>query len=228
MKYTPLLTEMRDLYLEDAQYAVRSKKFIGLLEKKILDDIWDQLTPKGKKTLKPGHEILILQDAKIKNVDIAIIDPNSGPLLTVGIRSQMNSIAKNTLTYFQDIRGELAGLIQRYPLSVHGYIYLHPKEIIDAPGKTFKKENINHSKYARIAADISGRGEQAHIIVANSHLIRNAYDHFSYFVVDFEKDPVDYKDNWDELELGVDLSLDNFVDNILQTCRRRFFFTDYF
>ena len=86
MKYSQLLTKMRDLYIEDAQYAVRSKKFIGMLEERILDDIWDQLTSKGKKILKKGHEVEILQDAKIKNVDIAIIDPNSGPLITVGIR----------------------------------------------------------------------------------------------------------------------------------------------
>ncbi len=228
MKYSPLLTKMRDFYIQDAEYAVRSKKFIGMLEERILDDIWDQLTPKGKKNLKKGHEVEILQDAKIKNVDIAIIDPNSGPLITVGIRSQMNSIAKNTLTYFQDIRGELTGLIQRYPLSVHGYVYMHPKEIIDAPGKKYKKENINHSKYARIAANISGRGEEPQIIVNNSHLIRNSYDFFSYFVADFDKESVVYKDNWEELELGVDLSLDRFVDNIIKTCKRRFYFTGYF
>ena len=226
-KYTELFQEMKELYIADPTYAVRSKKFIGLLEKRILNDIWESLSDKGKSILRKEREVEIFQDSKNKNVDIAIIDPSNGPLITIGVRSQMNSIAKNTLTYYQDIRGELAGLINRHPLSVHGYLYLHPKEIIkpDATDRE-KNEKINHHKYAKLFSTISGRGDANSITLNNPHLIRNCFDHFSYFVVDFKSNPIDYQDSWDDID--IDLSIDNFVDNIIKTSKDRLHFTGYF
>ena len=68
-KYTERFQEMKELYIADPTYAVRSKKFIGLLEKRILNDIWESLSDKGKSILRKEHEVEIFQDSKNKNVD---------------------------------------------------------------------------------------------------------------------------------------------------------------
>ena len=51
-------------------------------------------------------EATIYGSHKPKHVDVSVIDPENGPLVMVGIRSQMSSVAKNALTYYEGIIGE--------------------------------------------------------------------------------------------------------------------------
>ena len=57
--------------------------------------------------------------------------------------------------------------------------------------------------------------------------VKGVFDHFSYFVVDFEKDPISYNDDWSHLT-DIDMSIDNFIDNLVNTAKKRFHFTNFF
>ena len=111
-KFKLMLDDMKRLYLNDPENAVRSKKMIGKLENFLKESIEDNLTDLGRKELLIKNELVLFQAEKEKNVDIALIHPINGPIITIGVRSQMSSVAKNTLTYYQDIEGECVGCNQ--------------------------------------------------------------------------------------------------------------------
>ena len=228
-KYTSLIEKMKDLYLDNPTYAVRSKKFVGMLEQQMETELWSKITENGKSELKIQNEAIIFQDDKNKNIDIVLSHPINGPLITIGVRTQMSNIAKNTLTYFQEIRGECLGLQTRYPMSVHGYIYLHPKRIINTNiSSSQQRETVDHDRYAKLFSTISGRSELSDIEYKNFFVgVKGVFDHFSYFVVDFEKDPISYNDDWSHLT-DIDMSIDNFIDNLVNTAKKRFHFTNFF
>lgn len=43
-----------------------------------------------------------------KDVDVAVMDPDNGPLMLVGVRSQMSSVGKNQPNDYEGIVGERA------------------------------------------------------------------------------------------------------------------------
>lgn len=221
-----VIEEMRDLYINDAENAVRSKKMISKLENFLKENIENSLSDLGKRELSVKNEIVIFQSEKDKNVDIALIHPINGPLITIGVRSQMSSVAKNTLTYYQDIVGECVGLQSRYPMSVHSYVYMHPKEII-AKGK-LAKENINHLKYAHLFNSLGGRAKLNSLDYKSLIINKSVFDYFSYFVVDFKSTPVTYKDNWEEDGIENLSTIENLVKGLIKTTKERFHFKDYF
>ena len=220
--YETLFKEMGEFYLQDPAYAVRSKKFIGMLEEHLASEITSQLSEyANSQGLKVFNEKKIFQDYKVKNVDIALIDPINGPLITIGVRSQMSDIAKNVLTYYQEISGECLHLQNRYPMSTHGYVYIHPKKLIGD-----KKENIDHDRYAKLFSSIGCRTEASKV---DYSLIKGNFDHFAYPVIDFKSKPVTFFDDWkNKLNLTNDISIKNFVKNIIKTSKERLNFIDYF
>lgn len=102
---------MHALYLADRVTAVRGQHFIKTLHGYIADQFRLRLHPDA---VKAGIEVIeeaeILGSHKAKNVDVAVVHPRSGPLALVGVRSQMSSVGKNVLTYYQDIVGEAVSL----------------------------------------------------------------------------------------------------------------------
>ena len=130
----------------------------------------------------------------------------------------MSSVSKNVLTYYQDIIGECISLQDRFPMSVHCYVYLHPKKTIKE-GQEY--ERIDHTRYAKLYDKITGRSQEKRTYKQ----ITGIYDHFSYLVADFEEG--EYKEDWSEI-CDNDLKLSNLVDRIIETFRDRIFFEEYF
>jgi hypothetical protein len=61
-----------------------------------------------------------------KEVDVALVPPNSGPLLAVSCKSQMSSIVKNTINRFEEYVGDATNLHTRFPMLAFGFLMLVP------------------------------------------------------------------------------------------------------
>ena len=219
---------MWTIYQENPAAAVRSQKFIKMLHRFLADDLRGRLTEEAKKEgVVVAEEVTIYGSHKPKDADIAIVHPSNGPLMYIGVRSQMSSVGKNVLEYYQGIVGECISLQDRFPMTVFGYVYLHPvmswKEV-ERKGKRLKvDEPLDHARFAKMYAAISGRSG------LNYTHIRARYDQFAYMVVEFRKEHRDspLPELRDELvHAGVpvdttDLRLSTFVDRIVQTFKDR-------
>jgi len=216
-----VLQEMHDLYAADSTKAVRGQGFIKTLHRYIAGQIKDRLTDEAKKAqVTVEEEATIFGSHKPKNVDVGVIHPKNGPLMIVGLRSQMSSVGKNALTYYQDIVGECISLQDRFPLSVIGYVYLHPFRSIKADHEGVV---IDHARYAKMYNAISGRSGHDY------KSLRGIYDQFAYMVVDFSTSPPTIEDAIVKAAVPkTDLSVRTFVDRMVQTYIDRNLFLDYF
>ncbi len=210
------LAAMASTYREDPVKAVRSSGFIKQLHAYLGREIDARLTPWARKQgYAVKYEAGILGSYKTKAVDVTLIAPDNGPLMCIGVRSQMSGISKNALNYHEGIVGECMALQSRFPLAVHSYVYLMPVQII----KKKRAEAIDHARYAKLFAAVTGRGG------VGWEQIRGKFDEFAYMVVDFESDPPALRD--DLVRAGVtdvDLSITTFVDRIIETFAQRMFF----
>jgi hypothetical protein len=215
------LQEMCDLYTSDANKAVRGQGFIKTLHKCIACQIRSRLTAEAiRDRVTVEEEATIFGSHKPKDVDVSVIHPRNGPLMIVGLRSQMSSVGKNALTYYQDIVGECISLQDRFPLAVIGYIYLHPLRSIK---EDHEDVVIDHARYAKMYNAISGRGGHDY------KSVRGIYDHFAYAVVDFSKKPPTIEDSIVKAAVPkADLSVRTFVDRMVATYIERNHFLDYF
>lgn len=213
------LLKMSEVYSSNPVTAVRGQSFIKLLHSYLAEEVSSRLTKGAKKRgIKVVEEATIYGAHKSKDVDVAVVDPANGPLLLIGVRSQMSSIGNNTLTYYQDIIGECITLQERFPLTVCGYVYLHPLTSVKV-GK--EGEKINHARWARMYEAISGRDGQAY------KSIRGVYDHFAYMIVDFKTKPLTLHDQIVTAVVpDLDLSIVTFVDRMVSTFKKRNFFLD--
>lgn len=235
-----LLREMGASYRADPVQAVRSQDFIQFLHRYIGTQLEARLTKfavrrgikviykdeatvpgkKGGTRIQKTSEAHILSSTKPKNVDVAVIDPENGPLVIIGVRSQMSSVGKNVLTYYEGIVGECISLQDRFPMSTHGYVYLHPLTSIKE-GK--EAESIDHKRYARFYADASGRTGPTW------KTMRGVFDQFAYMVVDFEQDPPRLCDEIVKASVpGMDMTLSTYIDRIVSTFNSRLLFWDVF
>ena len=213
------LTHMRDVYAQDPIHAVRSQNFIKPLHDGMAGDLEALLTPVAhKRNITVVKEATIFGSHKPKDVDVSVIDPENGPLIMVGVRSQMSSVAKNALTYYESIIGECISIQDRFPMAVIGYLYLMPlRPIIE--GK--EHEAINHNRYARMYDAITGRTGQTY------RDIRGVYDQFAYMVVDFNQTPpVLCYDLFGAVEH--DLKVSTFVNRMVCTFNQRHIFLNLF
>jgi len=178
------LNKMLEIFTLDPENAVRSQEFIQTFHNFIADDLRSFLTDRAINAgIKVIEEAKIFGSFKAKDVDVAVVHPINGPLIMIGVRSQMSSIGKNVLTYYQDIIGEAISLQERFPMSVAGYAYLHPYRVIPwekKNGKMSLAESPNHPRYARLYEAIGQRDDRLY-----KHLT-GSYDQFAYSVVDFE------------------------------------------
>ena len=225
--FIKMLNEMRRLYKEDPLKAVRSKSMIQCLENYIKNELESQLNSNGKRDLKVNHEVRIFHAEKMKSVDISVIHPEGGPLITVGVRSQNSSLAKNMNTYYQDIIGECVGVQSRYPMSVHAYVYTIPKEVI-MEGKV-SKEIINHKKYAELLNSLGGRSKLNDLDYKNALLLnKTVYDYMSFFVVDYKAEPIKTFKKWEEEGFDNLTDIEKLPGELIKTFKKRFHFLDYF
>jgi len=208
------LTNMGASYRADPQKAVRSQAFIKYLHAYLKTEFEGHLSPWAKK-----RDIGMLLEPKLldghrgKDLDLCVCDPVNGPLLLVGVRSQMSSIGNNTLGYIDGIIGEAESLQKRFPMSTHGYVYLLPKEVIK-PGAA--KKRIAHERFARLFGTITGRSG------VDYDRTRGVYDHFAYMVVDFNATPPTVDDALVAGAVpGIDLKVSTFVQRMVDTYKFR-------
>jgi len=215
------LGEMAAVYRENPERAVRSQAFIKLLHRYLGDELSGRLTKFARRRgIKIIYEAEILGSHKPKDVDVAVVDPENGPLLLVGIRSQMSSVGKNALNYYEGIIGECISLQDRFPLATHGYVYLMPTRPIK---EEKENEQIDHARYARLYAAITDRSGISY------DRVRGIYDEFAYMVVDFHADPpLLREDIVSDAVADVDLSMASFVDRLVSKFSQRMLFWDIF
>jgi hypothetical protein len=212
---------MGENYRADPIRAVRTQEFIKYLHQYVGSQLEARLTRFARRR-KIGiyYEPTVLGSTKPKNVDVAVLDPENGPLVLIGIRSQMSSVGKNVLTYYEGIVGECISLQERFPMSTHGYIYLHPLTSIKAG---LEKESITHMRYARMYAAVTGRTGPAY------KNLRGIFDEFAYMVVDFEEAPPRLHDEIVRAAvLDLDMSIHTFIQRIINTFNSRTLFWDIF
>lgn len=216
-----VLHQMGESYRADPVVAVRGQVFIQQLHRYLGSQLETRLTEFAvKRKIEVRYEAHILGSTKPKDVDVAVVDPENGPLALIGVRSQMSSIGKNVLTYYEGIVGECISLQERFPMSTHGYIYLHPLTAIKQ-GK--ESEHIDHARYARMYAAITGRTGP------NYKTQRGVFDEFAYLVVDFEQSPPHLRDDIVRAAVpNLDLSINTFIERIVATFNARMLFWDVF
>ena len=210
---------MGQTYRANPTKAVRGQKFIKLLHNYIGSQLEHRLTTFAlNRGIRVQYEAKVLGSTKPKNVDVAVIDPENGPLILIGVRSQMSSTGKNVLTYYEGIVGECISLQERFPMSTHAYLYLHPLTSIKE-GK--EKESIVHKRYARLYAAVTGRSGPDY------KNLRGIFDQFAYMIVDFKNDPPSLHDAivQDAVE-NMDLSINTFVERVINTFNSRNLFWD--
>lgn len=224
------LKEMHRLYSDDPVRAVRGQHFIKTLHGHIAAELKQRLHPDAVRMgVYIKEEAAILGSHKSKDVDVAVMHPTSGPLLLVGVRSQMSSVGRNVLTYYQDIVGEAISLQERYPMTVHSYVYLHPLTYKEekAQTKTLPARTVtietDYARYAKMYRAITGRDDKFYRVLSG------IYDQFAYLVVDFEKSPAELRDDLVKQAVpDTDLSLETFVDRLVATYKRRNIWFDLF
>lgn len=215
-----ILSKMRDEFTSDPEHAVRSQSFIKMFHGFIADDFRAFLTPKAVTAgVRVVEEAKIFGSFKSKDVDVAVIHPTNGPLIMVGVRSQMSSVGKNVLTYYQDIIGEAVSLQQRFPMTTTGYAYVHPLRVVPwqkKDGKWTKAEDPNHSRHARMYEGIGYRDDRLY------KSLEGSYDHFAYSVVDFQADPIELRDDIVQRAVpDLDMSIRSFVPRLVETFHSR-------
>jgi hypothetical protein len=215
-----ILLEMHEVYSGDPEAAVRGQAFIKILHRALSVDLKAQLTESSlKRGVTVTEEATVFGSHKPKDVDVSVIDPANGPLMMIGVRSQMSSVAKNALTYYEEIIGECISLQDRFPMSVIGYIYLMPIH----PIKTgLEHETIDHSRYSQLYDAIAGREGQAY------KDIRGIFDQFAYMVVDFAAHPPVLHDELLSPKITHDLRISTFLDRMVGTFKQRHLFLDVF
>lgn len=208
-----VLLRMQKLYREDPTHAVRSQEFIKTFHHKLALELYSCLSRKAlQRGIKVIEEAPLLGSYKPKDVDIAVVDPYSGPLLTVGVRSQMSSVGKNVLTYYQDIIGESISLQERFPMTTMGYVYLHPLNYID----NGKAKETDVARYSRLYASIASRDDRLYKQQTGS------YDQFAYVVVDFGSDEPQIRDDLVRRSVpDVDMSVWTFTERMVHTFATR-------
>lgn len=215
-----VLANMKIIFERDPEAAVRSQEFIQTFHRFIADDLNEFLTDKAKRAgIRVVEEAAIFGSYKSKNVDVAVIHPTNGPLIMVGVRSQMSSVGKNVLTYYQDIVGEAISLQERFPMCTSGYAYLHPLEVRPwekRNGNWTQAENPNHKRYARLYAAIGQRDDRLYKHMTGS------YDQFAYCVADFHADQMVVRDDIVKGAVkDLDLSILTFVPRLVETFHSR-------
>ena len=121
------LKEMKRVFQNDPTAAVRGQNFMKLLHDYCINELKSRGVVKSGLTL--DGEIKVLTSHKFKDMDVALIHPTSGPLLIICLRSQMSSLGKNFLNYYEMEVGDVSAIHERYPLCVVGLMYLHPAQV---------------------------------------------------------------------------------------------------
>jgi hypothetical protein len=202
LKLYDCLQDMKETYLTNPTSSVRSQKFINKLHDYCIDEL--------KRAGISEREFTVLKEAtlygshKPKDVDIAVIENINGPQIIIGIRSQMSSVSKNLLTYYEEIIGDCISLHDRFPMAVLCYVYLLPQNPIK-PG--CKNEEVNLDRAEKLFLRITGRTDWRDP--------KDKYEHFAFLKVNFSANPPKLLHTDKKLMIG------DFFDKIVATYNER-------
>lgn len=199
---TRTLITMKQSFLDDPDAAVRSQIFIHMLHTYCVEE----MRSVGFKAEHILEEATIFGSHKTKDVDVAYIDPVNGPLVIIGLRSQMSSVGNNVLTYYEEIIGDCISIHDRFPMAVFGYIYMLPRRSI----KIGKEKNVDLDRYEMMYRLITNRGDWRNP--------KDKFEHFAFLKVDFETPQPTL------LETDPILRIDTFFDKLLDTYNERNYF----
>ncbi len=195
------LQEMKTIYLNAPVASVRSQEFINVLHDYCISEL--RKVGIDNASFQIIKEATIYGSHKPKDVDVAVIENINGPQIIIGIRSQMSSVAKNLLTYYEEIIGDCISLHDRFPMAVLCYVYLLPNH----PIKEGLREEVNLDRAERLFERIVGRDDWRGT--------KDKYEHFAFLKVDFQNNPPTLINT---IPL---LSIDNFFDKIVNTYNNR-------
>lgn len=210
---TNTLIEMKRLYEENPQKAVRGQGMIKQLHDFSIRELKRLGISERKFIIKP--EATIFGAHKPKEVDVAVIHKEVGPLIIVSIRSQMSSIDKNFINYYEGIIGDVISLHEKYPDLVIGEIYMLPKETIirDLDGHR-RIEPHDLRKKEKLFKRITNRKDGKDRL--------DKYEHLAFLAVDFVKEPPEVLD----IPEDPTLRIEDFYDKLLRTYEERNPFLD--
>jgi len=202
------LTEMKRLYVEDPVKAVRSQNMIKQLHAFSIRELKRLKVSEALVDIKP--EAKMYGAHKPKLVDVGVTHPEAGPLIAICVRSQMSSIDKNFINYYEGIIGDVISLHEKYPALVAGQIYMLPKATIitDERGRR-RHEPHDLRKKEKLFKLITNRKDRSDRI--------DKYEHLAFLAVDFAKDPPEILD----IPKDPDLRIETFYDKLLETYNER-------
>ena len=218
-----VLADMQGKYRADPVSAVRGQHFIKTLHDHLAGELDARLLPAATRSgIRVMKEVTLFGSHKPKDADVAVVHPHNGPLMIIGVRSQMSSVGNNVLEYYQGIVGECISLQDRFPMATIGYVYLHPLVSKKWRGSGENRQSVDelpdHARYAKMYNAITGREGTAY------KDIRGVYDQFAYMVIDFDSSPPTVRD--DVVQAGVpitkcDMRIGNFTERMIGTFNER-------
>lgn len=222
-KLISCLADMKSTYLADPVESVRGSSFIFHLHRYCVDELYRAVGPDKiqkialsdmkKPTGRPHYpttaidpkKYQLMQEAtlfgshKNKDEDIALTHYANGPLIAIGVRSQMSSVGKNLENYYEGIIGECISIHDRFPMATLGYVYLLPKNPIK-PGLV---ETVDLDRAETLFKKITDRSDW--------HGPHDRYEQFAFIKVDFSTDPPTI------IPTCPELSIDTFFDRLIST-----------
>ncbi|MCD6282161.1 hypothetical protein J7J84_00945 [bacterium] len=186
--------------------AVRRQSFIKMLHQYC---IYELMQRGFTRSLEPKSEVKILTSHKYKKADVAVVHPTSGPMLIIGVRSQMSSLGNNFKNYFEMEVGEVSSIHERFPLCVVGLLYLHPERDF-IPSRRIGP--FDFGRAATMFSVITGREKGEDPL--------GLYEEIAYLKVDFVRDPPTIDNAFPVLD---QLRIDDFFDKLQQKHAKRNF-----
>ena len=140
--------------------------------------------------------------------------------MLVGVRSQMSSVGKNALNYYEMLVGECTSLQDSFPMATHGYVYLHPL----VPIKVGKEgETIDHRRYARMYAAATGRDKREYKTQRGGSIILPTWSWTS------SQSPPAVRDDFVRGSVpDLDMTIETFVGRLVDTFKERLILWDVF
>lgn len=205
-KLNDCLIKMKEIYIKDPTYAVRSKLFIKTFQDYCEEEIRSRLSNIPKIVLKKEAKFKV-EGTKVE-ADVGVLNEIGEPVLIVDVRSQMTSIGKNFNNYIRMKAGEVESIHEQFPACSVGLVYIHPLE--DLP--TLKKVGPVGS------FNFSAASNQLFLKIRRNSLQLTKYENVAYCVIDFNSNPPRLSEKFPVEE---ELKLDNFFDNIVASFRSK-------
>ena len=199
-----ILAEMKQVYAENPEKAVRSKKFIQKLQEYCASELKKQINVSNVKT---KTEVKLQTPYSAKRVDVVSIMIDNGPMIAISVKSQMSSTMKNFIHYYEGVVGDVTALHRRFPFASIGMLWLFPLKPIKK-GKT--EESTNFEKIEKMFKMATGRKQHDDDV--------SKHECFCMLVVDFDTDPPTIVNNYPK---DADLKIDLFFDKLVSIFRDR-------